>query len=278
MATFIASLRHAPFPYDGRFGDTRQPFFDTMRDGQRAHTTVRDTVFLERKHYSDDRVLFHVPRHFDATRPFDIVVFFHGHNGELRRTVLNELKIAHQLDLSGRNAVLIAPQLARDAADSAPGKLFRRSGLKRLLDEAAAVLATRLAIDVRRLHRAPLVLAAYSGGYRSLAFCLDRGGVSRRIKGIVLLDALYGEQEKLAAWITARRGFAYVLGGPSTAKGHKSLLGQIKRSGAARRDGSSDTPKVVFDLTKTSHRRLPVFGPPKWPLAAALQTMMAKDS
>jgi len=278
--TFIAHLRHAPYPYEGRFGDERRPFFDTTHRGQRAHTTVRDTVFAEHPHYSDDRVLFHVPRGFDATQPFDVVVFFHGHNGELRRTVLNELKIAQQIDRSGRNAILIAPQLARDAADSAPGKLFRRNAFKRLLDEAASVLAQRLGKALLpALRRAPLVLAAYSGGYRATAYCLERGGVARRIKGIVLLDALYGEADKLAGWIAKRRGIAFALGGPSTASGHQALRVRLKRAGIDIRNSlpqSMAATDVVFAMTATSHSRLPCLGPPKYPLTAALKASPRK--
>ncbi len=278
--TFIAALKHAPYPYDGRFGDTRRAFFDTTHDGQRAHTTGRDTVFTEQPHYSDNRALFHVPAQFDAALPFAIVVFFLGHNGELRRTVLGELQIARQIDQAQRNVILIAPQLARDAADSAPGKLFRRNGLKNLLDEAAVVLAKRLgSITMKRLRSAPLILAAYSGGYRATAYSLDRGGVAKRIKGIVLLDALYGEEERLAAWMEKDRGFAVVLGGPSTNEGHMALERRLRSAG---RTIKSEIPpalapgELIFKMTVTSHNRLPLLGPPKWPMAAVLKAAWQK--
>lgn len=274
MTTFVARLRHAPYPYDGNFADTKRPFFDTTHKGQRAHTTVRDTVFTERPHYSDNRVLFHVPPNFDATRPFTIVVFFHGHNAELRRTVLGELQIARQIDLAKRNVLLIAPQLARDAADSAPGKLFRRGGLKRLLEEAASVLARRAQLTAAALFRAPIVLAAYSGGYRATAYCLDRGGVSSRIKGIVMLDAIYGEEDRLATWIEQSDGFAVVLGGPSTARNHEALHRRLSKSGV--KIGQGFDQRVSFKLTPTSHSQLPLSGPPKWPLAAALKAKLPK--
>lgn len=282
MTTFLARLRHAPYPYDGKFGDEDQPFFDAVKNGQRAHTTVRDTVFTERPHYSDDRVLFHAPRGFDPARPFQIVVFFHGHNAELRRTVLGELQIARQIDAAGPNLLLIAPQLARDAADSAPGKLYRRLGLKRLLEEAGPLLARRIAgLSPARLRRAPIVLAAYSGGYRATAYCLERGGVTSRIRGIVLLDALYGEQDRLARWIERGAGFAFMLGGPSTAIGHEALRRRLTAAGHATLDALPRRLKrgdIVMPLTATSHSRLPVSGPPEWPLAAALRLAGRKNT
>lgn len=274
MVTFIARLRHAPYPYDGPVGDERQPFFDAVKDGRRAHTTVRETRFAEHPHYSDARVLFHTSRRFDPARPFQVVVFFHGHNAELRRTVLGELQVARQIDDAGSNLVLIAPQLARDAADSAPGKLYRQGALKRLLDEAGPVLARRVAgLTPKRLQRAPLVLAAYSGGYRATAYCLERGGIGARIRGIVLLDALYGEHDRLARWIQGGTGFAVILGGPSTAQGHTTLQHRLAaagwplRSTLPRRLGPGLT---IMMMTPTSHRLLPLIGPPHQPLTAAL--------
>jgi hypothetical protein len=269
--TFIARLKQAPFPYDGRFADQRRPFFDTQLGRQRAHTTGDGKVYAERPHYSEDRVLFHLPPGFDANKPFAIVVFFHGHNGELRRTVLGQLRIAQQIDLARRNVVLIAPQLARDAADSAAGKLFRRNGLKRLLAEAAGVLAQRCDIPPSNFSRAPILLAAYSGGYRSVAFALDRGGVAARIKSVVLLDAVYCEEDKLAAGLAARN--AVVLGGPSTRKGHQALQRRLEAAGCRiYRDWPAGraAPGLVFKLTKSSHARLPLLGPPRWPLAWAV--------
>ncbi len=278
--TFTAHLTHAPFPYDGRFGDERGAFFDTTWRGQRAHSTNSGKVYSEKRHYSDDRVLFHVPAHFDAAQPVTIVMFFHGHNSELRRTVLDEMQIAQQIDRAQRNVILVAPQLARDAADSSAGKLFRRNGLKHLLGEAATVLAKRVnGLTATRLRAAPVILSAFSGGYRSVAFCLDRGGIDHRIAGIVLLDALYGEQDKFAAWINRRHGFAVVLGGPSTAIGHDTLVARLKNDGVMvkgvipRKLAAGD---VVLKMTRTSHGRLPQFGPPKWPLMTAINAAVAK--
>ena len=52
---------------------------------------------------------------------------------------------------------------------------------------------------------------AYSGGYLSAAYALDRGGADHRIKGVILMDALYGDEDKFAAWLAARRRQAFLL-------------------------------------------------------------------
>jgi hypothetical protein len=56
-----------------------------------------------------------------------------------------------------------------------------------------------------------VVIVAYSGGYLSAAYALDRGGATHRIKGVILMDALYGDEDKFAAWAAARRRQAFLL-------------------------------------------------------------------
>ncbi len=50
-------------------------------------------------------------------------------------------------------------------------------------------------------HAAPVVIAAYSGGYNPAAFVLKSGGVDERLRGVVLFDALYGQFDKFADWL-----------------------------------------------------------------------------
>lgn len=280
--TFIAPLANAPFPYDGPVADGTRPFFDIYdrSSGRRLHSVGDGTVYPEVPHYRDSRVLFHLPAGFDPRRPFPIVVFFHGHMSELERTVLGELGVARQIDGARRNLALLAPQLARDAADSSPGKLFRQGGLKRLLDEACATLARRTGgkADLAAFRRAPVVLAAYSGGYRAVAYCLDRGGLGRRIAGVFLLDALYGDLDKFAAWMTARRrtGFLVSLHGESTLAWHEELRARL----AAKRLKPADVlpaqirpGTMAFLRVATEHAALPVQGPPAAPLAEMLRRL-----
>ena len=39
----------------------------------------------------------------------------------------------------------------------------------------------------------------------------ERGGADHRIKGVILMDALYGDEDKFAAWAAARRRQAFLL-------------------------------------------------------------------
>jgi hypothetical protein len=48
------------------------------------------------------------------------------------------------------------------------------------------------------------VIAAYSGGYHPTAFALAVGGASNRLRGLLLLDALYGDHDKYLDWLATK--------------------------------------------------------------------------
>ncbi|MGE0154713.1 MAG: hypothetical protein AB7R90_19000 [Reyranellaceae bacterium] len=277
---FTASLASAPFPYDGPTPDGSRPFFDTRdpRTRQRAHTTGDGAVLPEHPHYTDDRVLFHLPPGFDPARPFEILVFFHGHGSEIERSVGQDMDLPGQVDRARRNLVLIAPQLAREAPDSSPGKLGQPDGLKNLLDEAAPLLAQRSGGKEEAFRAAPVILSAFSGGYRSVAFSLARGGAEERIRGVLLLDAVYGDIRHFADWMLRHwhDGFFVGLAGPSTRQGQEELravLAQRQRRPrgwlpARIRPGVQALVEVA-----TEHTELPKAGPPPWPLLTMLRRL-----
>jgi len=275
---FIASLASAPFPYDGPVPDGNRPFFDTRdpKTRQRAHTTGDGNVLAEHPTYADDRVLFHLPPGFDPARPIEILIFFHGHGSEIERTVVGELDLPGQIDQSKRNMVLIAPQLALDASDSSPGKLGLPDGLKNLLDDAARVLAERSGGSEEAFAKAPVILSAFSGGYRPAAFSLDRGGVEERIKGVLLLDAIYGDIARFSAWIVRHwhDGFFVSLGGPSTEKSQTELgqaLAQRQRRPRGWLPARIRPGTHALISVPTEHMDLPKSGPPPFPLLVMLR-------
>ncbi len=210
--TVLVTLKTAPFPYSGLVPTTRRPFLDVMENGQRGHRSHRGGIYWENKTFSDARTLLHIPGGFDIRRPGLIIVFFHGHGATLDRDVLKRQQVPAQVSNSGANAVLIAPQLAVDAADSSAGKFWEPGGFDRFLRESAIELA-RLHGDPRSaaaFASMPVVVVAYSGGYLPAAWCVQRGGIDDRLRGVVLLDALYGELDKFATWIEKERSGFFV--------------------------------------------------------------------
>lgn len=210
--TDIVRFATAPFPYDGDVPGSDKPFLDVEKDGRRGHTTPFGRLYWADETYSDDRVLLHIPKGFDASKPSVMVVFFHGHGATLTRDVLRRQRVPQQVTASGANAVLVAPQLAFNASDSSAGKFWEPGAFARFIDEAAYKLAL-LHGDPRVLNNfatMPIVLVAYSGGYLPAAWSATRGGVISRVRGVVLLDALYGKLDAFTAFISQRPSAFFV--------------------------------------------------------------------
>jgi len=211
--TQLAAFDASPFPYRGFIPGTTRPFLDKRDDKRRGHTTPRGDVYWEDTTYSDRRSLLYLPPGFDPARPVLIVLYLHGQGATLERDVAVRQAVPRQVAESGKNIALVAPQLALDAADSSAGNFWRGGHFARYIDEAAERLM-RLYGDRRAgraLNLAPVAIVAYSGGYLSTAYALERGGANHRIKGVILMDALYGDEPKFAAWFAAWRRQAFLL-------------------------------------------------------------------
>jgi hypothetical protein len=183
------------------------------------------------KSYTDNRVLVHVPAGFDVRKPGVIVVFYHGHGATLSRDIRDRQLVPKQITESGINAVLVAPQLAYDAADSSAGKFYEKGGFKRFMGEAAEHLA-RIYGDARAAQafaKMPVIIVAYSGGFVSAANSLHVGGLGKRVRGVVLLDALYGEIDKFSTWIAKNRSGFFVSAYTAYTKHHDDDLAKILR-------------------------------------------------
>jgi hypothetical protein len=210
--TSLVDFETAPFPYHGSIPNSGQPFLNTGAEGHWGHVNFRGSILWESDAFSDDRVLLHIPPSFDPKRPAVMVVFFHGHGANLAEDVYDRQRVPAQITAAGVNAVLVAPQFAVNAADSSAGKFWEPNGFRSFLDEAAVKLA-RMHGDpgaVFTFATMPIVIVAYSGGFGPTLSVLDRGGVRSRIRGLVLLDALYGGTGKFADWIAENRSTFFV--------------------------------------------------------------------
>ena len=202
--TALMPFDTAPFPYNGTVPTTGKPFIDVITDtGRKAHTTPGGRTLWQDETFSDRRVLLHIPKGFDVRKPSVMIVFLHGHGATLERDVRDRQRVPAQVSASGANAVLVAPQLAFDARDSSAGKFWEPGGFGRFVGEAAQKLAALHGDrrSVRTFASMPVVIVAYSGGYLPAAACAQKGGLKKRLRGIVLLDALYGELDTFARFI-----------------------------------------------------------------------------
>jgi hypothetical protein len=205
--TAIIPFKSSPFPYDGRpMPGKDQPFFDVEQDGRRGHTSPRGGIYWEDITYSDRSVLLHIPASFNPNRPGVMVVYFHGNQAILDRDVRLRQKVPRQVAQSGLNAVLVAPQFAVDALDSTGGRFHEPRAFRGFIEEACRHLGELYGNKraARAFDALPVVIVAYSGGYYPLASVLRHGGIGDRLRGIVLLDALYSDLDKFVRWIEVR--------------------------------------------------------------------------
>ncbi len=160
------------------------------------------------------------------------------------------------------------------------GSINAHSGQANLLDEAAEKFAERTGgkKDEQASRRAPVILSAFSGGYRSVAFSLTRGGLGTRLKGVLLLDAIYGDIRLFSQWILERwhDGFFVSLYGPSTERWHEELktaLLQRHRRPSPRLPARIRQGTHSLISVQTEHNDLPLQGPPAKPLLVMLKRL-----
>lgn len=230
--TKLVEFDAAPFPYDGGRGS-----------------------------YHDRRVLLHIPKGFDTRRPGVMVLFFHGHRATLERDVRDRQQVPAQISASGMNAVLVAPQFAVDAADSSVGRFSQPGAVARFVAEAADKLA-RLHGDpltAKTFANMPIIIVGYSGGFLPTAYSLSIGGLAKnRVRGVVLLDGVYGQLDKFATWIENNRSSFFISSYTHLTKRHNDELEHMltKHDVAFSRELKPDLGRggAVFVSADVPHR------------------------
>jgi hypothetical protein len=254
--TTLVSMKSSAFPYFGNNPRSDTPFLNVTTGDRKGHRSYSGRVYWQDETYNDSRVLVHIPENFDVRKPGVIVVFFHGNGATLERDVRARQLVPQQISGSGVNAVLLAPQMAVDAHDSSAGKFWQPGGLKRFLDEGAGHLA-RLYGDPKAaaaFANMPVVIVGYSGGFLPTAWSLAVGGATSRVRGVVLLDAVYGELDKFASWIENNRTGFFVSSYTHYTKQHDNeLMSMLRDKGISVRetmDGPLKPGSVVFVQTR----------------------------
>jgi hypothetical protein len=253
--TTLVAMKSSAFPYFGAHPRSEEPFLNITKGDRKGHRAINGRVYWQDETYNDNRVLLHVPETFNVKKPGVIVVFFHGNGATLERDVRDRQLVPQQISDSGANAVLLAPQLAVDAADSSAGKFWQPGGFKRFIEESASHLA-RLYGDPKSAQtfaNLPIVIVGYSGGFLPTAWSLEVGGLSERVRGVFLLDAIYGELDKFASWIEKNRSGFFISSYTRYTKRHDEALMQMLRDRGISVTESIDEPlkpgSVVFVQT-----------------------------
>ena len=239
----LTAFQNSAFPYHGLIpnyqetGKTR-PFLDVDDNGRLGHSSPRGGLLWEDQTYNDRTVLLAAPQSFDPGQPGVIIVFFHGNQATLTRDVIARQQIVRQLADSGLNAVLIAPQLAVDAPDSSAGRFWSPGGFAAFLNEAEGKLGDFYPSARGAFRRMPVVIVAYSGGYLPAVYSLTVGGETGRVRGLVLLDALYGERDKFVSWVEGPGRNAFFVSAYSTSsrEGNMAIESELQQAGLKTED------------------------------------------
>jgi hypothetical protein len=198
--TVLRNFKHSPYPLTEKLATT---FFEVNDNGRRGHNSPRGGLLWEDTSYSDNRVLLAMPEDFKGHRKPTLVVFLHGNESILDRDVWERQQVPAQVIAAKINAFLVAPQFAVDALDSNSGNFAEKKYFTKFIKETAAQASewqNNKHLDYQLKH-APIIIVAYSGGYLAAANILEKGGVTSRIKGVILLDALYGQEAVFAKWL-----------------------------------------------------------------------------
>ena len=250
--TTLVSLKSSAFPYLGNNPHTDEPFLNVSNGNRRGHRSYGGHVYWQDETFNDNRVLMHIPETFDVRKPGVIVVFFHGNGATLERDVRDRQLVPQQISDSGVNAVLLAPQLAVNAANSSAGKFWQPGGLKRFVAESAEHLAALYGDPgaVKAFANMPVIIVGYSGGFVPTAWSLEVGGLGDRVRGVFLLDAVYGELDKFASWIENNRSGFFVSSYTHYTERHdRDLMRMLRDKGIAvseHFDGPLKPGSVVF--------------------------------
>jgi pimeloyl-ACP methyl ester carboxylesterase len=197
--------------------------------------------------------LVHAPDGFDPKPPLNLVVFLHGFNGCVEVVAASGSArcrpgeperdgygVVRHHDRAGTNTLLVIPQLAFMRRDGKPGCFGRPGCFRRFLQELLGeTLASELG-GARSLHDlGSVTLVAHSAGYKSALAILQRGEITPSVRGVVLLDALYGEAEDYARWLAGTgpdvRFISFYLDNGKTYAGSRTLLKLARRTlGAAQ--------------------------------------------
>jgi len=195
--TVLAGLRAQEAYKILHFSSSHNCFPDTARD--HGHMDGDGKQLPRAGHYDDSSVLLVVPAGLRVTTRVDLVVWFHGWHNNID-TALQFYGLARQFAASGRNAVLVLPEAAKNAADSYGGKMRRDGMFTLLVADVLTELMRNKAIPANAV-AGHIVLAGHSGAYSVMADILDHG--RQPVNEVFLFDALYGRLNAFTPWAEA---------------------------------------------------------------------------
>jgi beta-lactamase class A len=196
----------APFPHPDRAKGL------TKQDG---------TYYPAYPHYMDSSIVVFVPEDLKpGPDGVNIIVHFHGHGND-NMNVLERYMLPQALVDEKINAILVLPQGPYRARDSFCGKMEDQGGFRRMVEDVLQTMKREEVIPEARVAR--IVLSAHSGGYRPVAFCLEKGEMNAAITHLFLFDAFYGNFTFYRTWLEQGSGMIEAAYTEHLAKEHQEF-------------------------------------------------------
>ena len=161
-----------------------------------------------------------------------------------------------RIDESETDTLFLVPQLALGARDGSAGRFVEPGFFVAWLSETLDALGPRLPGDRARWAAAPVALIAHSAGYETALAVLRDDDAARRVRRVVMLDALYAGSAQLVAWLASDSTRAVVsvhTRGVSTTRENARLVALAERSLGHEAIGT----RVLVTPTRAGHAALP---------------------
>ena len=177
-----------------RLSSTYAMFPDSLRNVQPR--VYQGKTYTAAEYYNDSSVFVFVPAHFNKKKDYELIYWFHGWNNNID-SALKTFHLVEQFVAAKRNAIFIFPEGPKNAPDSYGGKFEQPEKFNFFTKDILKQLADKKVIHTK--YQPKLILCGHSGAYKVISHVLEYN--SFIVKGVVLFDALYGQQKIYANYL-----------------------------------------------------------------------------
>lgn len=163
-------------------------FPDSLRNVQPR--VYQGKIYTAAEHYNDSSAFIFIPNHFDKRKEVELIFWFHGWNNNID-SALTTFRLVEQFVAAKRNAVFIFPEGPKNAPDSYAGKFEQSQNFNLFTKDILKQLTDKKVINAK--YQPTLILGGHSGAYKVISHVLEHNSFT--VKGIILFDALYGQQK-----------------------------------------------------------------------------------
>ena len=246
-------MKSSAFPYFGNNPRSEEPFLNISKGDRKGQRSYGGRVYWQDETYNDNRVLMHVPENFDVQKAGrDRGVLPRQRRDAGTRRARPATGAAADFGFRRQRRAAGAAARGRTPPIPAPASSGSRTASSASSTSRRTTSPASMAIRSRR-RRSPTCRSSSSA--TAAASCRPPGASRsaaspNRVRGVFLLDAVYGELDKFASWIVKNRtGFFVSAYTRSTRRHDQELMPMLRDKGIAiprDMDGPLRPGSVVF--------------------------------